>query len=137
MDGAAPRLTATRPELALCGLGAARIGLGLVALAVPRLVRFVLPRAADTADGRAVVRMLGARDLALGLATVVAVRRRSRVGVRVVALATIVSDAADAAVSTSSSAPPLVRITTAGSAVGGAVLTALAVRAHDPVPARG
>ena len=68
--------------------------------------------------------MLGARDLALGIATLVAARRG---GLRVVALATILSDSADAAVSTRSSAPPLRRLVTVAGGIGGAALTALAV----------
>ncbi len=61
----------------------------------PRAVRVVLPRAAETADSRAAVRMLAARDVALGVATLVALR----VGALApIVFATATSDLADAAV---------------------------------------
>jgi hypothetical protein len=116
-------------------LATARIAIGLGALAAPRLAGRVFPEVAGSDDGRALVRMVGARDLALGIATLLSLRAGAGVGI--VGLATILSDGSDAVAALGTSAPPLTRGATAASGLLGAVTTTVAVlaRGSNPVTA--
>jgi hypothetical protein len=83
------------PRKILTAIAIARIGIGTTALVAPRVARRVLPQAAGTADDRAALRMLAARDVALGFSTFMALRVGA---VTPLVFATASSDLADAAV---------------------------------------
>ncbi len=83
------------PEKLLAAIALGRIGIGATALLSPRAIQLVLPQAAGTTDSCASVRMLAARDVALGVATLLALRLG---GVTPVVFATVTADLADAAV---------------------------------------
>jgi hypothetical protein len=83
------------PGKVLAAIAIGRIGIGTTALIAPQAARVVLPQAASTADSRAALRMLAARDVALGCATLMALRLG---GVTPVVFATASSDLADGTV---------------------------------------
>lgn len=126
------RRTRDIPTRALAVVATARIAIGVGALAAPRLARAAFPEAAGSPDGRALVRMVGARDLALGVATLLCLRAGTAVGT--VALATVLSDGSDAVAALGTSAPPLTRAATVASGLLGAAVTTVAVLARRPHP---
>src|SRR6059058_3062330 len=82
-------------------LGAVRVGLGTVMLLRPLLVP--RPLGVDSVTSKRVdwlVRMTGARDLALGAGTLAAARTGERSGLRTWLVASLASDAADAVILT-------------------------------------
>jgi hypothetical protein len=103
-------------------LGGARLALGLLIVAAPRLAArlFAVPRAGETADGRFVTRIAGNRDAVLGAALLLAPRDRQPT---VLAACTAV-DAADllatlAAAGGLGRRTVLVNVAAAGSAAAG------------------
>ena len=83
------------PGKVLTAIAIGRIGIGATALIAPRAARLLLPQAASTADSRAALRMLAARDVALGCSTLMALRLG---GVTPLVFATASSDLADATI---------------------------------------
>ena len=81
-------------DLAARGIALARVGIGVGATLAPRLVSR-LQFGVTTPRSAIVVRMLGARDLALGLGALLAVRRGSS-GLRGWVEAGVLADAIDA-----------------------------------------
>jgi hypothetical protein len=110
-------------RFAWTAVGGARVALGVAVLVAPRVARAMLPGAVDGTDARVAVRMVAARDLALGLATLTALRAG---GMPAVALASAFSDGADAVVNARSTASSRAKALTVGSALAGAATTVVA-----------
>jgi hypothetical protein len=129
------RDTSSRASTRVLGaVAAARVAIGLGALVAPRLGGAVFPRAVGSRDGRALLRMIGARDLALGVATLLALRDGGA-GVGIVGLATVLSDGSDAVAALGTSASPGTRAATVASGLLGAVVTTASILTRGSAPA--
>lgn len=121
-------LTRAEPTTVLSGIAATRAALGVAMLGAPRWCwRLLTPSGGHNDDAVLAVRMLGGRELALGLGGVMAARRAG--AVRGWGEAGVLADAADAV--TLATSPALVgwrRPATVASAAGVALVGAVAAR---------